>query len=374
MKDTGYALITGGAGFIGSNLADALLADGERVVLLDNFSRAGVEHNVRWLRDRHGARLRVERGSVLDGELVACLVGGAARVFHLAAQVAVTTSIEDPAGDLRTNVLGTFKVLEAARRLSAPPPVLFSSTNKVYGTLAGAPVRVSDGAYGYADGRRGIDETAVLDFHSPYGCSKGAADQYVRDYARIYGVPTVVFRLSCAYGRRQFGTEDQGWVAHFARSLLAGKPITIFGDGRQVRDILYVDDLVRAMRAAMRRIDDVAGDVFNVGGGPENAVSVRQVLQRLAEITGVEPEVAAAPWRPGDQRIYVSDIRKATRAFAWAPRMRWTEGLDELVIWLRKAGTREGAAREPAALGAVRRLFTPALGGAARRAAARAAS
>lgn len=332
-----YTLITGGAGFIGSNLAHALLREGERVVIVDNLSRDGVQQNAQWLRREHGDLVRVERMDIRERERMAPLVRNARRVYHLAAQVAVTTSVEDPADDLETNLLGTFHLLEAARRLPDPPPILFTSTNKVYGGLDGVEVTMHDGVYAYADGRAGIAESASLDFHSPYGCSKGAADQYVRDYSRIYGLPTVVFRMSCVYGTRQFGTEDQGWVAHFARSLLSGTPITVYGDGHQVRDVLWVGDLVEAMRGAMDRIGETSGEVFNIGGGSANAVSVRGVIEALAEITGAEVPVRTAPWRPGDQRVYVSDVARAERLLGWRPTTTWRDGLERLVAWLREA-------------------------------------
>jgi CDP-paratose 2-epimerase len=338
MREHEHILITGGAGFVGSNLAGALLDDGERVVVADNFSRAGAEQNAAWLRERFGARVRIETADVRDAAAVRRLVAGARQVYHLAAQVAVTTSLEDPALDLETNMLGTFHVLEAARAQRRPPAVLFTSTNKVYGGLEHVPVELDGTRYRYADGRAGITEDEPLDFHSPYGCSKGAADQYVRDYARIFGVPSVVFRMSCIYGTRQFGTEDQGWVAHFARSLFGAGPITLYGDGCQVRDILWIDDLVRAMRLAMERIGEVSGQVFNVGGGQENAVSVRGVIDRLRQITGREVPLSTAGWRPGDQRIYVSDTSKAGRMLGWRPTTPWKAGLERLVQWLDEAG------------------------------------
>jgi CDP-paratose 2-epimerase len=337
MGERDYTLITGGAGFIGSNLADALLGEGERVVILDNLVRSGVEENVRWLVTKHGGRVRVEVGDVTDPACVSALVGRARRVFHLAAQVAVTTSLQDPRLDPQSNLVGTFNVLEAARNAAVPPPILFTSTNKVYGGLDGVLIEQAGESYRYADRRSGIDERAPLDFHSPYGCSKGAADQYVRDYARIYGIPTVVFRMSCVYGTRQFGTEDQGWVAHFARALLGGAPITIYGDGFQVRDVLWVGDLIEAMRAAMDGVAALAGEVFNIGGGVENAVSVRQVIDRMIEITDCRVPVQMADWRPGDQRIYVSDTKKAGRRLGWRPRTHWKDGLAALVEWLEAA-------------------------------------
>ncbi|CAN5154046.1 GDP-mannose 4,6-dehydratase [soil metagenome] len=330
----GYTLITGGAGFIGCNLADAILADGGAVVVADNFSRPGVRSNAAWLRNRHGGRVRIENADVRDAARVAQLVAGAREIFHLAAQVAVTTSFEDPVLDLHTNLLGTFNLLEAARALPSPPPLLFTSTNKVYGELSDLPVQKNGGAYEYADGGDGVSESAPLDFHSPYGCSKGAADQYVRDYARVFGLRTLVFRMSCIYGTRQLGTEDQGWVAHFARSLLVGRPITVYGDGCQVRDILWIGDLVAALRTAMANVERLSGSVFNIGGGSGNAVSVRRVIDRLQEITGREVPVEADAWRPGDQRIYVSDTSHARDAFGWRPRMPWEKGLERLVEWL----------------------------------------
>lgn len=350
----GYTLITGGAGFIGSNLADALLADGEEVVLLDNLSRPGVVRNAEWLTRRYDGAARLEVGDVADAELVGRLVRGARRVYHLAAQVAVTTSLEDPVADLRTNLVGTFNLLEAARKMDRPPAILFTSTNKVYGALEQVGVDHAGDQYVFADGRDGIDESTPLDFHSPYGCSKGAADQYVRDYARIFGVPGVVFRMSCIYGRRQWGTEDQGWVAHFGRAILAGEPITIFGDGDQVRDILWVGDLVRAMRAALDRSDETAGEIFNIGGGPGNAVSVRQVVDRLQAITGREVPLALDDWRPGDQRVYVTDTGRLERRLGWRPQVDVDEGLGRLVAWLEEARSDRGRPR-PAAMEVPRR-------------------
>jgi CDP-paratose 2-epimerase len=348
----GYILVTGGAGFVGSNLAHALLRAGERVIVADNFSRAGVLRNAQWLRANHGDRVRIEQVDVRDAARIAPLVQASRQVFHLAAQVAVTTSLEDPATDLQTNVIGTFNVLEAARAMRTPPAVLFTSTNKVYGGMDDVPVELAGDAYRYADGRGGIGEDARLDFHSPYGCSKGAADQYVHDYARIYGLPTVVFRMSCIYGTRQFGTEDQGWVAHFGRALFGSEPITIYGDGFQVRDILWIDDLVDAMRRAMDRIDTVAGQVFNVGGGAANAVTVRGVIDRLKDVTGRDVPVHTADWRPGDQRIYVSDTARIERVLDWKPRTSWKAGLEKLVDWLHEASLASpvGSPREAEAL------------------------
>jgi len=338
MKGKGDSiLVTGGAGFVGSNLADALLSAGEKVIVADNFSREGVRMNAAWLKRRHGDHVRIETADVRDAARVAALVQGCRQVFHLAAQVAVTTSLADPRADLETNVLGTFNVLEAARGMKHPPALLFTSTNKVYGGMDEVPVALDGDRYVYADGRPGIGEDARLDFHSPYGCSKGAADQYVHDYARIYGVPAVVFRMSCIYGTRQFGTEDQGWVAHFGLAMLRGEPLTIYGDGCQVRDILWIEDLVRAMRLAMEKIDAVSGEVFNLGGGHRNAVSVRGVIERLRDITGAQVPITRADWRPGDQKIYVSDTARAERVLGWRAETSWQAGLEKLAGWLHEA-------------------------------------
>lgn len=309
-RERRVALITGGAGFIGCNLAERLLSTpGVRVRLLDNLARPGVVHNLDWLRTSSGGeQLEFVQGDVRDRALVNEVAADATEIYHLAAQVAVTTSIAEPREDLEVNVLGTFNVLEAARHSGRKPFLLFTSTNKVYGALAGVQVCVDGDAYrAAAEDFAGVDETAPLDFHSPYGCSKGAADQYVHDYARIYGLPTVVFRMSCIAGPRQFGTEDQGWVAHFLYSALERQPITIYGDGFQVRDVLHVHDLVDAMCAAERSRESTAGQVYNLGGGPERAVSLTAMLRAIEEETGIAPMLRRGEVRPGDQPLYVSN-------------------------------------------------------------------
>ncbi len=315
-------LITGGAGFVGSNLAAHLLRHtGAHVTVLDNLARPGVERNLAWL-DSLAApgRFCSIEGDVRDRELVMEAARGATEIYHFAAQVAVTSSIADPLGDCHTNVLGTLHVLEAARAARTPPLVLFTSTNKVYGSLDMLPVSRTADAYRFApEYAAGVAEEHPLDFHSPYGCSKGAADQYVRDYARIYGVPTVVFRMSCIAGPRQLGTEDQGWVAHFLYSALEGEPVTIYGDGCQVRDILHVDDLVHAMERVAERRRFLAGEVFNVGGGPGQAVSVRQALGMIEQRTGLPLTVHTAEPRPGDQQIYISNTAKLRERTGWQP-------------------------------------------------------
>jgi CDP-paratose 2-epimerase len=336
----GTALITGGAGFIGANLADALLRDGRRVVVLDNLSRAGVEQNLAWLRQRHGALLDVMVEDVRDSRAVRAAVARADTIFHFAAQVAVTTSLLDPVDDFGVNARGTLNVLEAARMRRTPPALVFTSTNKVYGALDDVAI-VRDGMrYAPASERlraSGISEARPLDFHSPYGCSKGAADQYVLDYARSYGLPSVVFRMSCIYGPHQFGTEDQGWVAHFLIRALEGEPVTLYGDGMQVRDILFVEDLVAAFRLAARDAEQLAGRAFNIGGGPRNAISLLELLDLIELMDGRRPRVTLADWRTGDQRYYVSDTARFTSATGWTPTVSAADGVERLYRWLREA-------------------------------------
>ena len=327
-------VVTGGAGFIGSNLADALLRAGERVIVFDNLSRPGVEQNLRWLMQRHPGGLEVEIGDIRDAERVARVVSRAHTVFHLAAQVAVTSSVVDPLHDFAVNAQGTLNVLLAARGSGDPPVVLYTSTNKVYGALVGVPVVLNGTRYLFEDRRPGITEDQPLDFHSPYGCSKGAADQYVRDYARIYGLPTCVFRMSCIYGPRQFGNEDQGWVAHFVISALSGRPITLYGDGKQVRDILFVDDLIELMLLAAERARATSGRIYNVGGGEQNAISLVELLDLLERELGRRIQRVHAPWRPGDQRVYISDIEKLRRELGWVPRVTKEEGIRRLIAWI----------------------------------------
>jgi CDP-paratose 2-epimerase len=330
-------LITGGAGFIGCNLADTLLRRGESVTVLDNLSRPLTPLNLQWLRERHGERLRFVQADIRDAETLRLAVAGHAVVYHLAGQVAVTTSVADPRGDFEANALGTLNVLEAARTAAQPPIVFFASTNKVYGGMDTVAVEEQPTRYMYRDLREGVPETQLLDFHSPYGCSKGAADQYVRDYARIYGLKTVVFRQSCVYGPRQFGVEDQGWAAHFVIAATLGRAISIYGDGKQVRDMLYVDDLVAAYLAGLERVEQVSGEIYNVGGGAGNTLSIWAEFGPLLErLTGRSIEVRYGEWRPGDQPVYVSDIRKAAAELGWRPRVSVEEGMARLVAWVRQ--------------------------------------
>jgi CDP-paratose 2-epimerase len=346
-------LITGGAGFVGSNLANRLLGTGQPVLILDNLSRPGVEQNLAWLRDVHGSKLEVAIADVRDRKEVLAAVSRAHTVFHFAAQVAVTTSLEDPQADFEINAQGTLNVLEAARAQTERPRLVFTSTNKVYGGLENLQLVREDNHYEPTlDDIRasGIAETRALDFHSPYGCSKGAADQYVIDYARSFGLPGVVFRMSCIYGPRQFGTEDQGWVAHFLIRAMKGQPITVYGDGMQVRDILYVDDLVDALLLAARDAPQLAGNAFNIGGGPGNVISLLDLLQRLETMLGHKPTVDFEAWRTGDQRYYVSDFRRFKGLTGWSPKVAAADGIAQLYHWLAEQHgvTAGGAGARPA--------------------------
>jgi CDP-paratose 2-epimerase len=330
-------LVTGGAGFIGSNLADRLASEGHHVLVLDALARPGVERNLAWLKARHPARISSVVADIRDGAALADAARDASAVFHLAAQVAVTTSLADPYDDFDINIRGTLMLLEELRRRPNPAPLVFASTNKVYGDLADVELRLDGEAYAPADPRlrdSGIGETRPLDFHTPYGCSKGAADQYVLDYARSFGVPTAVLRMSCVYGQRQMGTEDQGWVAHFAIRALEDEPISLFGDGCQVRDILDVADAVDAYMAVWRRIGSVSGRAFNLGGGPANAVSLRQLIAYLEELIGRPVETRYSDWRAGDQRYYVSDTRLVRRELGLGAPVAWRDGVAALTRWL----------------------------------------
>ena len=335
-RDDRPILITGGAGFVGSNLADRFASDGQQVLVLDSLSRSGVERNLDWLQERHGNRVASIVADIRDEDEVARAAADVKAVFHMAAQVAVTTSIVDPRDDFDTNVRGTIHVLDAVRTRGEPAPVIFASTNKVYGDFADIEFDCLHERYVPKSeiAKRGISEDRPLDFHTPYGCSKGSADQYVLDYARSYRIPTAVFRMSCIYGRRQMGTEDQGWVAHFLIQALAGEPITIYGDGRQVRDILDIDDAVDAYARALDRIAAIQGRAFNLGGGPSNAVSLIQLTDEIRRITGRKTELRFEDWRQGDQRWYVSDTSAASEALALDPPRPWREGVAALVEWL----------------------------------------
>jgi CDP-paratose 2-epimerase len=334
---SGRALITGGAGFIGTNLAHRLLELGREVVLLDNLSREGVDTNMDWLRREWGSQLRVQLADVRDAHAVRRALTDVTDVFHFAAQVAVTSSLDDPLEDFDVNARGTLTLLEAIRRRSDPPRLLFTSTNKVYGDLQEVGLTCDETRYVPTDptiAAHGVNENRPVAFHSPYGCSKGAADQYVLDYAHTFGLPAVVFRMSCIYGPHQFGTEDQGWVAHFLLRFLRGEAVTVYGDGRQVRDILFVGDLIDAMLAAREALPAIAGQAFNIGGGPGNTISLVELMEQAAHLTGRRTRCQFAPWRAADQRYYVSDTHKFESRTGWRPAVNVTNGLAKLLAWL----------------------------------------
>jgi CDP-paratose 2-epimerase len=336
-SDASPIVVTGGSGFIGSNLADNFLREGEDVIILDNLGRPGVDQNLAWLRERHGKRVHPALADVRDLRSIEAAFSDAKAVFHFAAQTAVTTSLVHPLDDFEVNARGTINVLEAVRKANRNAPVIFASTNKVYGALDDLKMLEMADRYvpAHADIRlNGIGEDRPLDFCTPYGCSKGVADQYVLDYAKSFGIPTAVLRMSCIYGPRQFGTEDQGWVAHFLIRALAGEPISIYGDGKQVRDILHVDDAVAAYRSVLANIDKVKGGVFNLGGGPRNAVSVRAVLSEIEAVTGQPIATHYGDWRAGDQYYFVADTRRLEQELGWQAKVHWGSGIRHLAEWL----------------------------------------
>jgi CDP-paratose 2-epimerase len=343
------SLVTGGAGFIGTNVAERLLQEGRRVRILDSLARPGVERNLHWLRSRHDERrLTVQLADLRDPRALREAVAGVDSVFHFAAQVAVTTSLDAPLDDFTVNAGGTVGLLDELRRLDEPPFLLFTSTNKVYGSLPDLELERIDDRWAPVDRRirdNGIDESRPLDFCTPYGCSKGAADQYVLDYAKSYGLPSVVFRMSCIYGRHQHGNEDQGWVAHFLLRALDGAPITLYGDGAQVRDVLFADDLVDAMLCARDHVGKLAGRAFNMGGGPDSTTSLLELVDLIGDLHGERPQLLHAEERQGDQRYYVSDSRAFREATGWRPEVGVGEGVEELYRWLTDAPAAARAAR-----------------------------
>ncbi|MDB6033939.1 MAG: CDP-paratose 2-epimerase [Verrucomicrobiales bacterium] len=331
-------LITGGAGFIGTNLAHRFLCRKQPVLLYDNLSRPGVEENLAWLRKKYGDLIQIEVADVRDAARLSAAVKRSSKIFHFAAQVAVTTSLVDPIQDFEVNARGTLNLLEAIRGMDTPPPLIYTSTNKVYGDLEDVKLQVRDGRYEPEDAhlrQHGFSEQRPVNFHSPYGCSKGAACQYVLDYARTFHIPAVVFRMSCIYGWHQFGNEDQGWVAHFLLRALENQPITIFGDGRQVRDILFAEDLVNAFLHAMEKINSLSGQAFNIGGGPANTISLLELVDIISEIKGEKPAVQFDDWRTADQQYYVSDTRKFSAATGWKPLTSAREGVKSVYEWLK---------------------------------------
>jgi CDP-paratose 2-epimerase len=312
-------LITGGAGFLGVNAAVHMIDRGWHVTVLDNLSRAGTERNLKWLITEHPAQTTFIKEDVRNAGSLAEHVKNQDAILHLAAQVAVTTSLVDPDTDFDINAKGTLNVLEATRKHNPEAPFVFASTNKVYGKL---------------DHKSGpCKETQPLDFHSPYGCSKGTADQYVRDYARCFHMNTVVLRQSCIYGAHQYGTEDQGWVAHFVHSILDDRPLTIYGDGRQVRDLLDARDLSALYEIAIENIDTTRGEIYNVGGGEPNQRNLLEVIDQIGELVHKTPQFSFSGWREGDQAYYVSDIAKAKKDLGWEPSIQFDRGLKDLVAW-----------------------------------------
>lgn len=336
-------LITGGCGFVGTNLADALLEQGEPVVLLDNLSGRGSGENLRWLRARHGGGWPMIEADVRDPDAIVGVLRQVRPQFvaHLAGQVAMTTSLANPRLDFETNALGTFNLLEAIR-LSSPDSALFySSTNKVYGSLNHLRYEESPTRYRLVDQSDGLDESLPLDGSSPYGCSKLCADQYCRDYHRMYGLKTVVFRHSSMYGGRQFASIDQGWIGWFCGEAIAAareaRPIVICGNGKQVRDVLHASDLVQVYLQASRRIDNIAGRIYNIGGGTANSLSLVELLEHLGRSIGAELSIETKPWRAADQKVFVADCRRAELDFGWRPRKEWRQGLAEMLAWIRES-------------------------------------
>jgi CDP-paratose 2-epimerase len=332
-------LVTGGAGFIGSNLADRFARDGHDVLVYDALARPGVERNLEWLKKQHPNKVSAVVADIRDENGVADAAANAQVVFHMAAQVAVTTSLSDPREDFEINIRGTLNLLDALRKRGEKVPLIFASTNKVYGDLIDIDLVKTNDAYVPRDAAvrdAGIGETRPLDFHTPYGCSKGAADQYVLDYARSFDIPTCVFRMSCIYGQRQMGTEDQGWVAHFLIRALKGEPISIYGDGCQVRDVLNISDAVEAYVQAWRNIDAVRGQAFNLGGGPQNAISLKQLILHIEDIISRPVDTRFSDWRAGDQRYYVSDTRRVRQALGLSAPTPWRAGVAALAQWLRE--------------------------------------
>lgn len=338
-SEDAYTLITGGAGFVGVNLADKLLTKGKKVLIFDNLSRAGVEKNLTWIKAKHTDNLQVMVADIRDWAAVSRAVEKADQVYHFAAQVAVTTSLDNPFYDFEVNAQGTLNLLEAIRNSAHQPPVIFASTNKVYGDLDDLGI-IMNGTRYYPENaifrQHGISEKHNLDFHSPYGCTKGVADQYTLDYARTFGLKTVVFRMSCIYGPHQFGTEDQGWVAHFLIQALKNKPITLYGDGKQVRDILFVEDLVKAYMLAMDNINQISGNAFNMGGGTSNTISLLELCELIGEIAEKKPDVRFDNWRPSDQKYYVSDFNKFKALTGWEPKVGVRDGVQQLYNWLQE--------------------------------------
>lgn len=326
--------ISGGAGFIGTNAAAHYLKKGYKVIVFDNLSRAGAKQNLNWLKELKGKFVFI-KGDIRNYKklLETFKKYKPDLVLHLAAQVTMVTSVINPREDFEVNALGTFNILEAIRNTNKKARVLYSSTNKVMGELLYLPVIERNKRYEYRD-IKGVNEHFPLDFHGPYGCSKGAGDQYFLDYARIYGLNTIVFRQSGIYGPHQFGIEEQGWLAWFCNALLFDKPVTIFGNGKQVRDVLYIDDLLRAFDSAFKNIKKTKGKAYTIGGGPKFSLSIWELFAILEKLSGKKFSHRSGPWRPGDQRIYISDLSSAKKDFQWSPKISPKEGVKKLYNWI----------------------------------------
>lgn len=328
-------LVLGGAGFIGMNTTQYFLEKGHEVIVMDNLSRKGSEYNIQKLHEKYKFQFINEDIRNYEGlKQHFANIGNLDVLILLAGQVAVTTSVTNPREDFDINALGTFNVLEALRENDLKPFIIYASTNKVYGKMEEVEVELKGQRYEYREKPFGISEEQQLDFHSPYGCSKGAGDQYVRDYSRIYGIPSVVFRQSCIYGEHQFGIEDQGWVAWFTIATMLDKQVTVYGDGNQIRDVLYIGDLVRAYEAAILNREISSGKIYNVGGGPGFTLSLNELLDELRTFFKKEISPLKDTWRPGDQRVYVSDIRKIKAELGWEPAVGVTEGIEQMSKWI----------------------------------------
>lgn len=332
-------LITGGAGFVGCNLANYFLGKGFEVTVFDNLSRNGTKKNLEWLKSKHKTGLEFIKDDIRNFDSILDAVKEKDFIFHTAGQVAVTSSIKNPREDFEINALGTFNVLESARRSNSNPTIIFTSTNKVYGNNVNKISLIEkETRYEFADSKhkKGIPEDFPTDAdeHTPYGSSKYAADIYVRDFSAIYELKTVTFRMSCIYGTRQFGNEDQGWVAHFVISSFFNRPLVIYGDGKQVRDILFVDDLIRCFELACKNIKKTKGKVYNIGGGANNTISLIELLDLLKNF-GLNPKHKFNDWRPADQKVYISNVNKA-REFGWYPKIKPEEGIKKLLEWIKE--------------------------------------
>jgi len=327
-------LITGGCGFIGTNASYHYLKKGYKVISFDNLYREGSKENLNWLKNQKGKFIFI-KGDIRDDKklLITFKKYKPDLVLHLAAQTTMVNSVKNPREDFEINALGSFNVLEAARESKNKAVMIYSSTNKVYGALSYVPVIEKEKRYEYDD-LKGIDEHFPLDFHGPYGVSKGCGDQYFVDYARIFGLKTIVFRQSGIYGPRQFGIEEQGWLAWFTNCLVFGKPVTIYGDGKQVRDVLYIDDLLSAFDLAAKNIEKTKGKAYNIGGGLKFSLSILELMEYLEKLSRKQFKYKFGPWRPGDQKVYISDIKKAKRDFNWSPKVSPQEGVKRLYNWI----------------------------------------